>query len=332
MDELRRIQDFEHLKILADARRLKLLRLLMESPATLSQLGQMLGEHPARVRHHIKVLERAGLIEMVDQRLARGFVEKYYRARAQAYILQQMILPANTGPNTVVILGSHDLALEALANLAQGQNKTPLKLFILPVGSLDGLINLRQGLAHIAGSHLYDVESDEYNAPSVRRLFPDRAMTLVTLAHRTQGLMVAAGNPLQIHSMEDLGREEVTLVNRNRGSGTRLWLDRRLQMLGISTALLDGYDREVRTHTALAQTVQAGKADVGLGLQAAAERFGLGFLPLYQERFDLVIPTETLETPQIQAWINLLTSAAIRNTIAALPGYDAAHTGERITI
>jgi putative molybdopterin biosynthesis protein len=330
MDELRRIQDFEHLKLLADARRLKLLRLLMAAPATLSQLGQMLGEHPARVRHHIKLLERAGLIDLVDQRLARGFVEKYYRARAQTFLLQQLILPANTSANTIVIIGSHDLALEALANRVESPKNNPLQVFIVPVGSLDGLINLRQGLGHMAGSHLYDVESDEYNIPSVRRLFPDRAMTLITLAHRTQGLMVATGNPLQIRGMEDLGREEITLVNRNRGSGTRLWLDRRLQILGVSAANLGGYAREVRTHTALAEIIQAGKADVGLGLQAAAIKFGLDFIPLYQERFDLIIPNDLLETAQIQTWLNLLNSAAIQDTIAALPGYDTTHTGDRV--
>ena len=149
MNQLRRIQDFEHLKILADARRLAILRLLMAKQATLSQLGQALGEHPARVRHHLKQLEKAGLVELVDTRVVRGFVEKYYRARARAFLLQELILPDDPKRETITVLGSHDLALEALAERLREQSS--MDLLVLPVGSLDGLIALRQGSAQLAG-------------------------------------------------------------------------------------------------------------------------------------------------------------------------------------
>jgi putative molybdopterin biosynthesis protein len=330
VEPLHHIQDFEHLKVLSDARRLAILRLLMSAPATLSQLGQALGEHPAKVRHHLKLLERAGLIELVDQRVARGFVEKYYSARAGAYMLQQLVLPAAADSRTVTILGSHDLALEAMAHRLQDDPHTPSSLYVLPVGSLEGLMGLRQGLATVAGCHLLDPESGEYNLTYVRHFFPERSVSLVTLAHREQGLLTAPGNPKGIHDVVDLARPDVRLVNRNPGSGTRIWLDRSLRAHGIYPEDLRGYENEVRTHTLLAQAIQAGKADAGLGVRAAANQLGLGFTPLFEERFDLIVPTGQLEAATLRPLFDLLASGDFRRLIAALPGYRTDQTGSQI--
>lgn len=330
MDYLRHIQDFEHLKILSDVRRLAILRLLMVEPATLSQLGQVLGEHPARVRHHLKLLERAGLVEMVDTRVVRGFTEKYYRARARAFMLQQMVLPANVAGDSLVILGSHDLALEALASQVRQAKSAALSMITLPIGSLEGLIALRQGLGQAAGCHLLDAGSGEYNLPFVRHLFPDREMTLVTLAYREQGLIVPPGNPQHMTGLEDLARPEITIVNRNRGSGTRLWLDQRLAQLGLEGQTLHGYEREARTHTAVAEAVGGGRADAGLGLQAAAQRYGLGFIPLFQERFDLVMPKEQFESQRLRPLFDYLASARFHRLMESLGGYDTTHTGDQL--
>jgi putative molybdopterin biosynthesis protein len=331
MDYLRRVQSFEQLKILADARRLAILRMLMAGPATLSQLGLTLGEHPARVRHHLKQLEGADLVEMVDTRVVRGFVEKYYRARAQAFWFQELILPDDPERDIFAVLGSHDLALEILAQRLRQRKTAPIDLLVLPVGSLDGLVALRQGSTQLAGCHLLDAESGEYNLPFIRHLLPDRQVSLLTLAHRQQGLLVAKGNPLEIHGLEDLARPEVILVNRNRGSGTRLWLDRQLEMLSLHPNSLNGYNREVRTHTAVAEIVARGKASVGLGLQAAARQFGLGFIPLFQERFDLVLAQELLESRRLQPLFDYLQNAEFRRAIEGLGGYETTHTGEQIT-
>lgn len=331
MDPLRRIQNFDYLKTLADSHRLAILRLLMAKAMTLSQLGQVVGEHPAQVRHHLKQLEKAGLVEMVDTRVVRGFVEKYYRARARAFLVQELILPAHSGHGTIAILGSHDLALEALARHLAQRERNPLELLVLPVGSLDGLIALRQGAAQLAGCHLLDPESGEYNLPFVRHLFPDRPVVLITLAHRQQGLIIAEGNPKGIHGLEDLVRPDVSLVNRNRGSGTRLWLDSQLRLHSIAANALQGYSREVRTHTAVAEAISQGKADAGLGLLAAAEQFGLDFIDLFEERFDLALLGEQAEDPLLGPFLDFLQSSTFRSLVAGLHGYSPAHSGELLT-
>jgi putative molybdopterin biosynthesis protein len=330
MEYLRTIQDFEQLKILADPRRLAILRLLMVDSATLSQLGQALGEHPARVRHHLKLLERAGLVELVDQRVVRGFVEKYYRARARAFSLQQIVLPASAEAGALVILGSHDLALDALASEIRQAHPASPDVFTLPVGSLEGLVALRQGLAQIAGCHLLDNESGEYNLPYVRHLFPDREIALITLVHREQGLLVAPGNPHKIHHLEDLFHPDVRIINRNRGSGTRLWLDHELNRLSLPVQTLHGYEREARTHVAVAEAVNTGRADAGLGVEAAARKYNLDFIPLFQERFDLVMSREQVTDQHLRPLFDILSSLRFRRIVEALGGYQTDHTGDQI--
>jgi putative molybdopterin biosynthesis protein len=331
MDNLQRIQNFEHIKVLADARRLTILRLLMAEAMTLSQLGLVLEEHPAQVRYHLKQLEQAGLVELVDTRVVRGFVEKYYRARARAFSLQELILPSSPGREYIAVLGSHDLALEGLAQRLKRETESPIELLLLPIGSLEGLLALRQGAAHMAGCHLLDAESGEYNLPYVRHLFPDREIALITLANREQGLIVAGGNPRGVHSLEDLARPDVMMINRNRGSGTRLWLDRQIRGLGLPVESLRGYQREVQTHTAVAEAVRRGAVDVGLGLRAAADECGLDFIPLFYERFDLVLPKEGLQSRAMQPIFDQLVSARFRQYLEKLGGYQASHTGEQLS-
>lgn len=325
MEDIRRIQDFAQLKTLADPRRLTILRLVMARAYTLSQLGDALGLHPAKVRHHLKQLEAAGLVELVDTRVVRGFVEKYYRARARAFTLQELILPDSDKPGALVAMGSHDIALELL------NEQTPAAAVLtIPVGSLEGLIALRQGSAQIAGCHLLDVESGEYNLPYVRHFFPDRAVTLITLAHREQGLIVAPGNPLGMREVEDICRPGVRFVNRNQGSGTRLWLDRRIEAVGLPAEAVERVTDEVRTHTRLAEIIARGEADVGLGLRAAAQQQHLDFVPLFRERYDLVIPQEHMEDQNLAALLDHLQSGEFRRSVSHLSGYDTGHTGEQI--
>jgi len=330
MEQLKRVHNLEHIKILSDVRRLSILRMLIVAPATLTQLGEALGEHPARVRHHLKLLESAGLVEMVDQRVVRGFTEKYYRARARAFLLQEIILPDPGDEDSITFLGSHDLALEAMVTQLHQLKLHPFGLYVLPVGSLDGLIALRQGIAQIAGCHLLDAETGEYNLPYIRHLFPDRAMRMITLAHREQGLMVAPGNPLAIHSLDDLTREGVQMINRNRGSGTRLWLDSQLQIRSLPIQALHGYNVEVRTHTAVAEAVHSGKADSGLGLLAAAQKYHLDFVPLFHERFDLVFPEEQMDNPLFTVMLDYINSNRFRRIVRQLGGYESDHTGDEL--
>ncbi|MGQ9554573.1 MAG: substrate-binding domain-containing protein [Anaerolineae bacterium] len=327
MRHIQRVETFKAIKVLADGRRLAILRRLMAGPATLSQLGQAFGRHPAWVRHHLKQLEQVGLVEMTGTRVLPGFVERYYQATARAFVINTLIIPALPEEGAIVALGSHDLALELLARRLGESGKAP-SLWTLPLGSLDGLIALRQGVAHCAGCHLLDTESDEYNVPYVTRLFPGQAMVLVTLAYRQQGLILAPGNPRRLCALEDIAHEGMTFVNRNRGSGTRIWLDRRLRQLGMQANQVRGYEHEVSTHTEVAAAIARGQADAGLGIQAAALAAGLDFLPLFQERYDLVIPMSFYEAPFLRPLLDELHSGIFRNQAQALGGYDISHCGE----
>jgi putative molybdopterin biosynthesis protein len=319
------IKAFEQIKLLADTRRLAILRKLMARPATLTQLGEALGEHPAWVRHHVMQLEQAGLVELVETRITSGVTEKFYRAVAGGLLLQELILPDNPSLPSVIFSGSHDLAVELIAR--QLANK--LNLMILPVGSLDGLVALRQGICHISGCHLLDVNG-EYNLPFIRHLFPDRSMLVFILAEREQGLMTAQGNPKTIRSLQDLARTDLTFINRNPGSGTRLWLDRQLKAQSIPTEQILGYENVTNTHTECARLVQAGQADVALGLHAAASQHDLYFIPLFQERYDLVIPQEHIGL--LRPLLDTLQTSKLRRSMAGLIGYDTTHTGEQIPI
>ncbi len=333
MDPIQRIQDFERIKILSDPHRMAILQMLMAGPETLTSIGKTLGEHPAKVRHHLKQLEAAGVVELVEIRSQRGFIEKYYQAKSRAFTFNEIILPHHPQDTqeTIVAAGSHDLALELLArNLSQDKHKE--RVHTIPVGSLEGLIALRQGNAHLAGSHLIDSASGEYNLPYVQHFFPDRSVTLITLAYREQGLMVLSGNPKGIHGLQDLEREDVNLINRNRGSGTRVWLDRQLNKSNIDMQNVRGYEQEVRTHTQAAAAIQSGSADVGLGLQAAARQYQLDFIPLFQERYDLVIPLEMLNNKHLIRLLDYLQSGAFRRDTNALGGYDTTHSGDQIDL
>ncbi len=324
MDSIESLHTFRQIKLLADARRMKILVRLMASPATLSQLAQTFRQSPAWVRHHLLALHSAGLVEMVEIRKTGKVTEKYYRAKAGAFLLQQLVVPRTQKP-TLVFSGSNDLALEAIAQHV-GKH---FHLLNFPIGSLDGLVYLRQGLCQFSGSHILD-EDGEYNCSTVRHLFPDRAVEMVTLAHRIQGLMVKPGNPKSIRRIKDVTRPDVRIVNRNPGSGTRLWFDAELKRLRIDAKQIRGYDQIAKTHTASASMIEAGQADVGLGLQAAAHRHQLDFLPLFEERYDLVLPRENEEF--ISPLLDYLQTAAFRNELNSLTGYNPAHSGEQILL
>jgi len=327
MEPIHQIEKLSQIKILADKRRLSILQLLMSKPATLSQLGDAIGAHPAKIRHHLKLLESAGFVKLIETRLVRGFAEKYYQANARAFLYHEMILPSTLDKDPIVVLGSHDLALEFFfEKLLPEKHSAPSFVFI-PVGSLEGLIALRQGKAHIAGIHLVDVESGNYNLPYVEHLLPDREVVLVTLAHRVQGLILAPGNPHQIHSLADLSRTDLRMINRNQGSGTRLWLDKNLNRIHVSVNNIRGYRNEVFTHTATADAVLNEEADVGIGLQAAARSRNLEFIPLFKERYDLVMSRELYDLAHLQEFHNQFKSREFRTKMKDLGGYATTQTG-----
>jgi molybdate-binding protein len=331
MENIQAISDYEVIKILSDKRRLGILRHLMATQATLTQLGEVLDMHPARIRYHLKLLEGARLVALAYARKVGNYTEKYYRATSLAFSVQMAILPQGASENLVLVSGSHDLALELLAERLSQDQSTPA-MYTLPVGSLDGLIALRQGLCQVSGCHLFDPLGDEYNTSYVRHLFPGQVMRVVTLAHRQQGLLVARGNPRGIRSLEDLARYDVVFVNRARGSGTRLWLDQQLQSLDLDMALIHGYHDEVNTHAQVAQAVRGGQADTGLAVLAAARKYELDFIPLFDERFDLVMSDSTYETGLLTPALDFLQTARFRTVLEGLGGYNSGATGSEVQI
>jgi molybdate-binding protein/DNA-binding HxlR family transcriptional regulator len=330
-DRLQPIGSFDVLSILGHPQRLAILQHLMATPSTLSQIAKLMDTYPAQVRHHLKQLEDAGLVTLTSTRVVRGFVEKYYKATARAYYVNLIVLPEEPQQKAIISLGSHDLALELLAQQLREDTAVP-DLIALPIGSLDGLIALRQGSCHLSGCHLLDPVSGEYNVTYVRHLFPSQEMTILTLAHRQQGLFVPPGNPQQISSLSDLARPDVRFINRKRGTGTRLWLDNALHNAGLPPEQTQGYETTARTHLQVAQTIREDQADVGLGILAAAQRFELDFIPLFEERYDLVLPTRFCDDPLMQPLLDYLQTAVFRQKIASLDGYDSSQTGSQIPV
>jgi putative molybdopterin biosynthesis protein len=240
----------------------------------------------------------------------------------------ELLRPEREVRNTILITGSHDVALDLLGS--EIHRRAPeLGVASTHVGSMAGLAALRDGFCHMAGSHLLDPETGEYNWRYVRELFGEEEVVLVTLAHRQQGFMVLRGNPKGIHGWEDLAREGVRFINRQAGAGTRVLLDTHLGRLGIEADQINGYRREVYTHLAVASMVENGTADVGLGILAAARARGLEFVPLAQERYDLVMRPEVWESAVGQALAEALGSEGFRSELEGLGGYDTRETGRR---
>jgi putative molybdopterin biosynthesis protein len=231
---------------------------------------------------------------------------------------------------TIVAIGSHDLVLDVAASALRAAD--PLRtLASSNVGSLGGLVALRDGLCHLAGSHLLDPATGEYTLPYLDRIFgPDADLAVVRLVHRDQGLLVAPGNPLGLTGIADLTRPRLRYVNRQRGAGTRVLLDHELGRLGVDPDAIIGYSREEHTHLGVAAAVAAGRADTGLGIQAAARAFGLDFVPVAREPYDLVLRPASLADAVLAPLWALLEQPDFRTEVEKLGGYSCAETGRRI--
>jgi putative molybdopterin biosynthesis protein len=225
---------------------------------------------------------------------------------------------------TILAMGSHDPMLDLLAQFL-GAGQPGYRLTSGPVGSIGGLVALRRDEAHLAGIHLLDTATGEYNVSYVQKYLPGLAVQLITFAHREQGFIVPSGNPLNVNSFDDLPR--LRYVNRQRGAGTRVLLDYELGLRGITPERIAGYEREETTHLVVAAAVASGSADCGLGLRQGAIALGLDFIPVGWERYDLVIPARHAEHPGVRRLLSLLGDSAFRAALADQPGYDTRETG-----
>jgi putative molybdopterin biosynthesis protein len=228
--------------------------------------------------------------------------------------------------NSVVCIGSHDLTLDVLGSLLSLHNPG-FSLSSAHVGSTGGIMALRRGEAHLAGVHLLHEETGEYNIPFFNQFIPDVPVVLITLVERDQGLMVAPGNPKKITGLEDLLRQDVSFINRQRGAGTRILLDARLKEKGIDPSAIDGYQREEYTHLSVAAAIAAGSADTGLGVLAAARSLDLDFIPVAKERYDLAIPLEHIKNEAVVKLLKVVRSEEFRQTVESLGGYHTEKTG-----
>ena len=230
---------------------------------------------------------------------------------------------------TIFAIGSHDMTLDIIAQMLSQADR---RLVSANVGSLGGLAALRRGEAHMAGSHLLDTQSGDYNLSYIKEYLPGRRVVVLGMVERAQGLILMPGNPKHITGLEDLIKPDIRMVNRQRGAGTRVLLDHHLSLAGLSPGEIAGYQDEEYTHLAVASSVASGKADCGLGIAAAAAALDLEFVPLFMERYDLVIPQEFFDSSLLQPLLLALKSAELQKAINALAGYQTPQIGETIAV
>ena len=298
-----------------------------------SKLGQeeFLRVHLGRVGDHIVAtplkrgagtitsLTRAdGLLRIPENSEGLGQGEK-----AEA----ELLVPPDAVEKTLVIVGSHDVTLDILAD-AMARRSPGMRVSSSHLGSMAALMALKEGRSHLGGTHLLDTDTGEYNVSYLKRYLKGIPVRLVTLAQREQGFMVAPGNPKSIKSLKDLARPEIRFINRQAGSGTRVLLDHHLGLVGLSSVQVNGYDNEEFTHMAVAAAVLSGGADVGLGILAAAKALGLDFVPVASERYDLCIPQAYLDDPRIVCLLETLEDGDFRKAVKALGGYDISPMGQ----
>ncbi len=265
----------------------------------------------------LEALNQGYRLEEINQAI-REAMERWQLVEQQEFTATEQVLR---------FAGSHDLVITWLAShfdeIVPGASLQPKFS-----GSMGGLIALAEGQADLVGCHLFDEETGQYNAPFVRRLLPGKRTALIRLANRRLGLILPPGNPMNIRTLADLAHPRIRMVNRQSGSGTRVWLDLSLRGLGVDASRIPGYANEKLTHFAVAQEIAEGQANAGIGLEGAALSYGLDFVLLTHEAYDLVVPEAVMNTRPAALLLEWLTTSSARQTIEALGGYDTSSTGK----
>jgi molybdate-binding protein/DNA-binding XRE family transcriptional regulator len=255
--------------------------------------------------------------------MADGIVIETSRRARQASV---RVFPTDETDGKRLLIAGCDPGISLLArHLMRFEG---VEMMVAPSSSQQALEWLKQGLVHIAGSHLRDVSTGEYNLPAISRLFPQGGVKVVTFAIWEQGLVAAAGNPKNIRNVEDLARKDVRIINREKGAGSRDLLDHELRRAGLAGQQIRGYDHIAHGHLPAALAVSLGEADCCVATRSAAQAFGLSFLPLATERYDLAIRRPYVKLPAVEALLDGLNRSAIRRKLELLAGYDTSRTGE----
>ena len=241
----------------------------------------------------------------------------------------ELLEDLNRIKNNIIVTGSHDLVLDILRNELQ-EEFSDFNLVSFNVGSMGGLLALKQKRTHLATAHLLDPENGEYNLPYIKKMLPQRELKVVNLTYREQGIMVKRGNPKNIKGIDDLVKKDIKFINRQKGSGTRVLLDYLLKKKGINPLDIHGYSKEEYTHLMIASAVAEGSVDAGLGILSAAKAFHLDFVPVAKERYDIIIPKEYYSSLKIQKLLTIIRSEKFRKKVLSLGGYDLSQSGKVI--
>jgi putative molybdopterin biosynthesis protein len=241
----------------------------------------------------------------------------------------ELLEDLNRIKNNIIVTGSHDLVLDILKNELQ-EEFSDFNLVSFNVGSMGGLLALKQKRTHLATAHLLDPESGEYNFSYIKKMLPQRELIVVNLTYREQGIMVKRGNPKNIKGIDDLVKKDIKFINRQKGSGTRVLLDYLLKKKGINPLDIQGYSKEEYTHLMVASAVTEGNVDAGLGIFSAVKAFHLDFVPVAKERYDIIIPKEYYSSLKIQKLLTIIRSEKFRKKVLSLGGYDLSQSGKVI--
>lgn len=290
-------------------------------------LGRVGGEVVA-----VPIQRGAGLITSLTR--ADGIVriphdEEGYDAGKTVTV--ELLKPAGAIDSNIIMIGSHDNTIDVIASELKARDSR-LHLSSSNVGSLGGLVALRKGHAHLAGSHLLDTTDGTYNFSFIEKYLRGIPVRVVELTRRQQGFMLAPGNPKRLRTIQDLAQDNVRFINRQAGAGTRILFDYELQKAGISPEQINGYEQEEYTHMAVAVAILSGRADVGMGIYAAAKALGLEFMPVSEERYDLIIREDAFGDPKMAILMEVIRSDEFREMVRNLGGYDPSNSGSIIGI
>ncbi|WP_027359272.1 molybdopterin biosynthesis protein [Desulforegula conservatrix] len=265
------------------------------------------------------IAQASGIIRIPSN--CEGFPEN-------AEIMAERLKPESEINSTVVVIGSHDNTLDLLSDMLRA--KSGFTLSSSNVGSMGGLTAIRKDSCHIAGSHLLNTETGEYNISCIKKYLPDTEVKVINLVIRQQGLIIKKGNPKNISGIADLARNDITFINRQAGAGTRVLLDYEIKRASIAPNSIKGYENEEYTHMAVAAAVMSGRADAGMGIRAAANALDLDFIPVTNEQYDLVIPEKYFNSNMIQSVLEIINSDEFKSEVMKLGGYDTDMTGRTI--
>ena len=256
---------------------------------------------------------------------ADAVVQHATKSTARTTRADLLVFAKDEGAQARLVLAGCDPATNLLSRMVE--KATGVEIVSAAASSRLALSWLKDGKVHIAGTHLEDPRTGEFNLPFVRKEFPLAEMMVVTFARWEEGLVSAPGNPKRVRKIEDLARKDVRFVNRELGSGSRALLDKLLAKCGIDSEKVRGYERVAFGHLAAAYSVMSGDADACLATRSAAQAFGLDFAPLHSERYDLVMRKRTAELPAVKAFLDVLQRATLRRKLEVLAGYDTSQTG-----